>query len=66
MQDTTPSIRLCTLAETAEQLRKTEPQLRWLIHTKQAPKSALIGGRRMFRQADIDAWITAQFEQASA
>lgn len=53
---------LLTLAETAERLRKSEAQLRWMIHTKTAPPSAIIGGRRMFRAADVDAWINKQFE----
>lgn len=54
---------LMTLAETAGRLRKTPEQLRWMVHVKTAPKSALIGGRRMFRQSDVEAWIEAQFEK---
>lgn len=57
---------LWTLAETAEALRKTPAQLRWLISQGRAPKSALIGGRRMFRAADVEAWIEEQFEKVSA
>ncbi|WP_104175523.1 AlpA family transcriptional regulator [Arthrobacter sp. Y81] len=53
---------LLTLAETAEQLRKSEAQLRWMIHAGTAPKSAKIGGRRMFRAADVEAYINAAFE----
>ncbi|MEK9313313.1 helix-turn-helix domain-containing protein [Escherichia coli] len=52
---------LLTLTETAERLRKTDKQLRWMIHAKTAPPSARIGGRRMFREADVDSWIDAQF-----
>ncbi|TAM68232.1 MAG: DNA-binding protein [Microbacteriaceae bacterium] len=52
-----------TLSETADVLRKTESQLRWQMHQGNAPASALIGGRRMFRRSDVDAWITAQFEK---
>ncbi|MGH1551005.1 helix-turn-helix transcriptional regulator [Leifsonia poae] len=59
-------ITLLTLAETAERLRKSEAQLRWMIHKKTAPKSAIIGGRRMFRLADVNTWIDAQFEKESA
>lgn len=58
--------KLMTKAETAEALRKTPKQLDWLIYTGNAPKSALIGGRRMFRAADVEAWIEEQFEKASA
>ncbi|WP_230670705.1 helix-turn-helix domain-containing protein [Rathayibacter sp. Leaf248] len=60
-----PLVVLLTLAETAERLRKTEAQLRWMIHRNSAPKSGLIGGRRMFREADVEAFIAAAFEEAS-
>ncbi|GIT80215.1 hypothetical protein LLS1_18840 [Leifsonia sp. LS1] len=59
-------IVLITLRETAERLRKSEAQLRWMVHTKTAPPSALIGGRRMFKAADVDAWIEAQFKKEAA
>ena len=59
-------ITLLTLDETAEQLRKSPSQLRWMIHQGTAPKSALIGGRRMFRSADVEAYIEAAFSQAVA
>ena len=57
---------LLTLDETAEQLRKSPSQLRWMIHQGTAPKSALIGGRRIFRSADVEAYIEAAFSQAVA
>ena len=57
-------VALLTLSETAEALRKTESQLRWMIHAGTAPKSALIGGRRMFRANDIEAFINSQFDNA--
>lgn len=56
---------LLTLPEAAEALRKSEKQLRWMIHQGTAPKSALIGGRRMFRATDVEAFIVAAFEDAS-
>ena len=59
-------ITLLTLDETAEQLRKSPSQLRWMIHQGTAPKSALIGGRRIFRSADVEAYIEAAFSQAVA
>ena len=58
-------ITLWTLTETAEALRKTPSQLRWMIHQGTAPKSALIGGRRMFRASDIEQFIGAAFESAA-
>ncbi|KKI20580.1 MULTISPECIES: helix-turn-helix domain-containing protein [Bacteria] len=53
---------LLTLKETAELLRKSEAQLRWMVHSTTAPPSALIGGRRMFRRSDVAAFIEAAFD----
>lgn len=53
--------KLLTLEETAELLRKSPAQLRWMIHNGTAPKSAKIGGRRMFREAEVLAWISEAF-----
>ena len=63
---TVNTIALLTLTETAEVLRKSDAQLRWMIHQGTAPNSALIGGRRMFRQADIDTYIETAFTEAVA
>lgn len=60
------AILLLTLAETAERLRKSEAQLRWMIHKNTAPPSGLIGGRRMFREADVEEFIAAAFVQEPA
>jgi predicted DNA-binding transcriptional regulator AlpA len=49
------------IPEVADQLRKSPDQLRWMIHNGTAPRSAKIGGRRMFRQSDVDAFIDAAF-----
>jgi excisionase family DNA binding protein len=56
---------LLTLAEAAERLRKSEAQLRWMIHSGTAPRSAKIGGRRMFRESDIEDYINRAFEAAA-
>lgn len=56
--------KLMTKQETAEALRKTPKQLDWMLYAGTAPKSALIGGRRMFRAADVEAWIEEQFATA--
>ena len=58
--------KLLTVSEAAELLRKSEAQMRWMIHTGTAPRSAKLGGRRMFRESDVLAWIDAAFEQATA
>jgi len=56
---------LLTLEETAEKLRKTPSALRYMVHKGTAPNSALVGGRRMFREADVAAFIDAQFAATS-
>jgi len=61
-----PDDRLLTLPEAAERLRKSEQQLRWMIHAaksdpSKAPRSGTIGGRRMFRESDIEAFIAQAF-----
>lgn len=53
---------LLTLDETAEILRKSPAQLRWMIHNGTAPRSARIGGRRMFRRSDVQKFICEAFE----
>lgn len=57
---------LLTLTEAADHLRKSPAQLRWMIHNGTAPKSALIGGRRMFRESDVFDYINQAFEQDAA
>jgi excisionase family DNA binding protein len=57
--------KLLNVREAAPRLRTTEPGLRWMIHQGTAPKSAKIGGRRMFRESDIEAYIEAAFAEAS-
>lgn len=57
--------RLLTVAETAERLATTDQGLRWMLHQGTAPRSAKVGGRRLFREADVDAFIEAAFANAS-
>jgi len=56
-----PQHQLLTFAETAAMLRKTDAQLRWMVHQNTAPPSGLIGGRRMFRLADVETHVNAAF-----
>lgn len=58
--------RLLTLEEVADRLRKTPSQLRWMIHSGTAPRSAKIGGRRMFLESSIEDFINQAFEAESA
>jgi hypothetical protein len=54
-----------TLEETAAVLRKTPSQLRWLMHRGNCPPSALVGGRRVFDEDAVAAWLNDQFSEAS-
>ncbi len=56
--------RLLTVRELAERLGRSEAAIRWQIHREAAPKSAIIAGRRVFRESDVEAWIDAAFEEA--
>ncbi|MFF2387846.1 helix-turn-helix transcriptional regulator [Agromyces sp. NPDC058104] len=58
--------KLLTMKEVAERLRKTVPALEYQVHVKKAPPSALIGGRRLFDEDKLEAWIAEQFDKASA
>ncbi|GAP53825.1 hypothetical protein AHiyo6_03900 [Arthrobacter sp. Hiyo6] len=66
MENAPRPIKLLTLHEVAEILRKSDTQLRWMIHTDTAPPSAKIGGRRMFREFEVIEWLDAQFENGSS
>ena len=58
--------KIYTLKETAERLRKSESQLRWMIHSGTAPQSGVIGGRRVFRESEIESFIEAAFATDAA
>ena len=59
--------KLLYVEEVAEMLRKTPASLRQNIHKgENVPRSAKIGGRRMFRESEVLAWIDEQFEKASS
>ncbi|GLB64926.1 hypothetical protein NCCP2495_28060 [Dietzia sp. NCCP-2495] len=57
--------RLLTVEEVAPLLRKSPSAFRWMIQTGSAPRHAKIGGRLYWREADVEAWIDAKFEEAS-
>lgn len=53
--------KLLFTEEVADMLRKSYGSMRFMIHKGTATRSALIGGRRMFRESDVNAWLEAQF-----
>jgi excisionase family DNA binding protein len=57
--------RLLTVAQAAERLGRTPAALRFMIHAGNAPTSAMVGGRRMFREADIETYIALAFGEVS-
>lgn len=58
--------RLLYIDEVAEMIRRSPAALRAMIHKGDAPTSAKIGGRRVFRESMVIAWIDAQFEKETA
>ncbi|WP_315551670.1 helix-turn-helix domain-containing protein [Microbacterium aurum] len=57
--------KLLFIRDVAERLGRIEAQISWMIHKGTAPKSAMIAGRRMFRESDVEAFIEAAFAEAS-
>lgn len=59
----TSQFQLLTVEEAAEALRTPVSTLRYWRHMKKGPRAARIGGRIMYRQTDLEAWLEAQFDQ---
>lgn len=57
--------RLLFVDEVAERLRRSDAQIRWMIHQGTAPRSAMLAGRRVFRESDVEAYIDAAFTETS-
>lgn len=51
------------IEEASEFLRVPVSTLRYWRSTNTGPKSARVGGRVMYRQADLEAWLNEQFEK---
>ncbi|MGO2810282.1 MAG: helix-turn-helix transcriptional regulator [Brevibacterium aurantiacum] len=58
--------RLLFIEEVADKIRRSPSAVRYLVHVGDAPKSAKIGGRRMFKESDVNAWIEEQFNKAAS
>lgn len=61
MTEPTPAMDLRTLDEAAAMVRKSPAQMRWMRHCGTGPKSARLGGRIMYRAADIESWVDEAF-----
>lgn len=57
---------LLLMDETAEAMRQTEATLRYWRHIGYGPPSAKFGRRVVYRRADVEAWVEAQFESGGA
>lgn len=55
-------VKLLTMQETADILRKSLEQMRWMRKQGTGPKSANIGGRILYRESDVYNWINQQFD----
>ena len=55
---------LMTTEEAAEFLHIPLATLRWWVQTNEAPPSAKIGRRRMFRRTDLERFVNAKFDAA--
>lgn len=58
--------RILFIDEVADRLRRTPAQLRWMIHSGTAPKSAMIAGRRCWRESDVEKYIADAFAEAGS
>ena len=59
------AMKLLTLDEVAEMLRKSPAQLRWMRHNGTGPRSARLGGRVMYMEQDVIDWVNAAFDGAA-
>lgn len=59
-------MKLLTLDEVAAMLRKSPAQCRWMRHNGTGPRSAKLGGRIVYREADVIDWVNAAFDQTGA
>lgn len=58
--------KLITVSQLADRLGKSEASVRWMLHQGTAPRSAKIGGRVVFRESDVEAYIDAAFAEAAS
>lgn len=58
--------RFLRLSEVSTWTGIPENTLRWYRKERRGPQSAKLGGRVVYRESDVQAWIDAQFDQAGA
>ena len=57
--------RLLFVGEVADRLRRSPDQIRYMMSQGTAPKHAKIGGRVVFKESDVEAYIEDAFREAS-
>lgn len=55
---------LIDVTKFAEMAHSTPATVRYWVHTGYAPPSAKIGRRRVWKKAEVEAWIEARFEES--
>lgn len=63
-QERTSFTDLMTVEEVAQAMRRSVASVRWMISQKTL-KSGLVGGRRMIRRSDLEAYVAAGFEESA-
>lgn len=63
--ETIKAMKLLTIDEVADLLRKSPAQMRWMRHNGSGPRSAKLGGRLVYREQDVIDWINAAFDGAA-
>lgn len=58
--------KLIYIQDVAEMINKSPAALRYMITKDDAPPHAKIGGRIMFKESAVLAWIEAQFDKAAS
>lgn len=58
------SPRFLFVKEVADELRRTEASVRWLIHTGQI-RTGKVGGRTVVLPEEVDRFIEAGFQRSS-
>ncbi len=66
MEAHSPTADLMTVPEVAKYLNRSPGAVYQMVYAGKGPRSAKLGGRVMFRRREVDAWIEAQFAEASA
>lgn len=57
--------RLLSIAETSGRTTVPVPTLRFYRHKNTGPKSFKLGGRVVYKESDVEAWIDEQYDAST-